>query len=329
MLILTYTAQVFSEGEGKGCTFIFKIPMRRRSSPSPLSAGSSPLAEHQILSTLRPEVNSNRRSSVAVALPQNNLSSHSSPLNRSSGPTVRKKEAQRLGEQRQQLVRSLSGMSLNMSVHRDDGHNDTQSAKKRAIHLANINRSYRSNVSSFREAIRPDLSSGHLSPNGVASVRSSVLVDGTDASGPVVGGGPAVSAQDKKRDSGDDGGSGGGEKAVALDALKDKDHVGPTSLNESRAVQPSKVLSNKTVSTTLGAVEETRATTNTTDKVAKAPSSPRKVSRPATAAYTGLSTYSTRFLHSYTRNITHLLILNSLNPAPPLRSPLPIFLMIV
>ena len=300
--------QVFSEGEGKGCTFIFKIPMRRRSSPlslsARLSARSSSPAVNQIGSTSSHMINSNRRSSSAVVeVRQNGVTSQASPQ------TVRRKEAQRLGEQRKRLARSF------LLVNGDDiSYHDTQSAKKRAMHLANINRSYKSNVSSFREVNRGiDRSSDRLLPNDVESVPFHEIVDSVDVDGQIVGGGSAVSTQDKRRDSGRDGdgggsggsdgdGAGGGDRAVTADALKDMDLIDQTSLGRRgsnlsspsrRVLHPGNMPSNKTMSTTLGGGEETRAPSNTTDKVADkvapASSSPRKVSRQANVSYTGRS----------------------------------------
>ena len=234
-----------------------------------------------------------------------------------------------MSKQRQQLARSLSGMSLNSSAHSDDAinHQVTHSSKKRSMRLAKINSAYRSNVNSFREAIKPDLSSDRLS---ASPVRNRELVDGVDSSDQLVGGGPAVSTQDKRRDSGR--GIGGDEKVDVLDASKDKGHIRSTSpsplvkqgskvLTLSRRIPSSKVSSNKSISITkrLDVGEETRAPTNTTDKVkdkvAPTALSPRKVSRPTAATYTGRSIYTYLQPHpvSYTPSFTFVVAL----PAPP------------
>ena len=138
--------------------------MRRRFSHVP-SAGN------QMSSLLRPSIISNRRPNAMMSVSQHSISSpRNSHGNRiagvkgggqSSNSSMRKKDAERLAEQRQQLARRLSGVSMNSSlhsssVHRDDTspHHSQHSLRKQrsAINLAHVNSAYRSNKSSFRDA---------------------------------------------------------------------------------------------------------------------------------------------------------------------------------
>ena len=118
-------------------------------------------------SLLRHSIHSNRRPNAMMSVSQHSISSpRNSHGNRMAGvksgqsskSSGRKKDAERLAEQRQQLARRLSGVSMNSSlrsssVHRDDTSSHHSARKHRsAINLAHVNSAYRSNKSSYREA---------------------------------------------------------------------------------------------------------------------------------------------------------------------------------
>ena len=181
--------------------------------PLPTPGSASPLAVHQNVPTLRPALDSSRRSSAGVGIPQNSFSSQARTTKndtdrlkhrqRQSGPTVRKKEAQLLSQRRQQLASSLSGKSPNLFANGDDlGQHDAELAKQlRSIHLASINNAYRSSISTSRPGNKGMVKlSNRLSTNVVASVRNRELVDGMDAGGQSVGGGLSVPNQPKPHD---------------------------------------------------------------------------------------------------------------------------------
>ena len=169
---------MLSEGEGKGCTFLFKIPMQRRLSnaPLPMRLSNAPLpmrtlrsAMNQMASLVRSRANSQRRPDSLVEVSQHSCISHRSLGNdlkrdQSTKSTRRKVDAQRLAEQREQLARRLSVASLNSSSHsalspmqRDDTAilSARYSSKKQRsdINLLQINNTFRTNKSnSIREA---------------------------------------------------------------------------------------------------------------------------------------------------------------------------------
>ena len=243
----------------------------------------------------------------------NGLSSPSrraSAISPSHGSFVRKKDAQRLLEQRQKLARSLSGMSLHLSVHGDGIDFDSEAAKqRRSINLAELNNAHRSQAPSVRQANMGviDLSTKQPSPKAPKDIVPPPVVvsnhelstDGVSAGGQGVGGGPVVptvSTQDVGRD--------GGASTVASpsDALSKKDDVRstPSMIQQqpnqppSSTVQPSKVPSNRAIPTITDMGDETRSPSNTAVAIAQtqAPLSPRRISRPINTTYTGKSLHN-------------------------------------
>ena len=256
-------------------------------------------------------------SAVLGMLPRNNVSSqshvsaksgsHSHGVNEgpSSGSTVRKKDAQRLAEKRERLAGSLSGMSLNLSVHDDNAsQRDSPSAKRqRAINLAHINNAFKSNASLYREAnLGVDISSERILSNDVVPPvlpsTHELSIDGADGGGLNVGGGPgpAVPMRDGRRGGGESGSAVASVMWKDKDKDKDKDHICPTCLTRqsrkgsSSTGQPcNNMPSIKSIPSVAELCEEVRspASTMVAPAVRTSPTSPRKVLRQ-TSVYTGI-----------------------------------------
>ena len=315
------TISAYSEGEGKGCTFLFKIPMRRKKI---MSAASSLVAVASPRGSAAPRVDlDSRRSSAPGLLP-------------GSGSPVRKKDARRLAEQRERLARSLSGMSPRSSLHGDDDNDlhlslskkQQQKGHQRSIHLEHINKAFRSNLSPYRSVREPDreshnapLSNNESSANDVDTGGGQYVGDG---SGPAVptyrdmgrGGGGSDSGGSDSGGS-DSGGGDSGEKgdAAASDVYPEEKvytrstswlpqpsqipscvatPAQPSQIPSSAAVaaaQPGKVPSNKSIASLPGLCEEMRSPTNTlgAPEVVLPSNQPRRGSRQInlSSAYTG------------------------------------------
>ena len=316
------TISVYSEGEGRGCTFLFKIPMQRKK-----IVDDVPSSVHHT-------------SSLVPALHLVDLPVHSPKLDLSRGSFVRHRDAQRLAQQRERLARSLSlsvhGIVNDDAVHRLSHSAIQQKQQQRSIHLENINNEFRSNVCSGRlgpsnpTSFRKDnmvtmnvandqLVVSHdivprqtvvpviVTTQNHALVPNCVSVAGVDTGGHNVGGGPGpiISTQVMKRGGGG-GGGGGGQDHVdleALDVVKNKEEIRPTSSliqspNKlpSNTVQPTKVASNKSMPIVAEGDEQLRSPTNT--MIAVAPPTPR---RQTLTSYAGRSTHT----HITSHHITH------------------------
>ena len=308
--------------------------MRRRFSHVP-SAGN------QMSSLLRHSINSNPRPSAMVGVSQHGISSpRNSHGNRMAGvngggqsskSTVRKKDAERLAEQRQQLARRLSGALMNSSLHslnspsvkRDDSQ---YSARKHrvAINLAHINSIYRSNKSSFRDVIvdAPSPSSGDHNilndlrgtvPTPVVSVHASIplnpfevpsneVSEKNDADAAGVGPSPglAVATNEVNRSGDVDGGDVDGKQGATLEEANDKEkNDRPTPLLRQSSKSPvgnaqSRVPSGNKLQASK--IPSNRAIPIISDEGEETRSptstSPRRGSRQPNVVYTGASSHT-------------------------------------
>ena len=316
------TISVYSEGEGRGCTFLFKIPMQRKK-----IVDDVPSSVHHT-------------SSLVPGLHLVDLPVHSPKLDLSRGSFVRHRDAQRLAQQRERLARSLSlsvhGIVNDDAVHRLSHSAIQQKQQQRSIHLENINNEFRSNVCSGRlvpsnpTSFRKDnmvtmnvandqLVVSHdivprqtvvpviVTTQNHALVPNCVSVAGVDTGGHNVGGGPGpiVSTQVMKRDGDDDGKV--HDDLEALDAVKNNDEIRPTSsliqspnpnILPSNTVQPTKVASNKAIPIVTEEDEHLRSPTNT--MIAVAPPTSR---RQTLTSYAGRSTHTHTHITHYSRAI--------------------------
>ena len=282
-------------------------------------------------SLLRSLINSNPRPSAMVVVSQHGISSPRNSRNsanvkfgQSSKSTVRKKDAERLAEQRQQLASRLSGVLMNSSLRSSSGHRDDSqhSARKHsaAINLAHINSVYRSNKSSFLEVIvdAPSPSSGDQNilndlrgtvPTPVVSVHASIPLnpfevpshEGSEDNDADAGGGPspglAVVTHEVKRSGDVDGKQG----AISEEANNKKVNDRPTSLLRQSNKSPignaqsrvpsgnklqadNKMLSNRAIPIIIS--DEGEETRSPTS------TSPRRASRQPNVVYTGASSHA-------------------------------------